>query len=125
MSYSCWLVSDQSRDALLAQIPPEFPDVIAHHVTMKNPSKTAPPPADIRVLGQIIDPSGVQVLIVEVKIDGEIVGRGDGSLFHITWSIDRSRGKKPFSSVDTIARMFDTDFDPRAPQTVETAPMVI
>jgi hypothetical protein len=123
MTYSCWLLSDQSRDVLLDAFPPKFPDVIAHHVTVKNPSTVAPEPAEITVLGQIVDPTGVQVLIVEVKIDDNVITRSD-TTFHLTWSIDRSTGKKPFSSVDTIKRLYDSDFTPHDPIAIETTPAV-
>ena len=123
MTYSCWLLSDHSRDVLLDTFPPEFPDVIAHHVTVKNPSTIAPDPASITVVGQIVDPTGVQVLIVEVKVNDEVVTRDD-TVFHLTWSIDRSKGKKPFSSVDTIKRLYDDGFTPHDPIAIETTPAV-
>lgn len=109
MSYSAWVITEDDRTRLLDAIPTVFPDVIAHHVTLKNPSKTPPPAADIYIMGQIVDPTGVQVLIVMVKTT-EAQGsmrRPDNQVYHITWSIDRAAGKKPVSSLDTIACLFD------------------
>ena len=108
MSYSAWVITESDRTRLLNAIPTVFPDVIAHHVTLKHPSKTPPPAADIWIMGQIIDPTGVQVLIVMVETQGALgtIRRPDEQVYHITWSIDRSAGKKPVSSLDTIERLF-------------------
>jgi hypothetical protein len=38
---------------------------------------------------------GVQALVVE--IDGSVT-RPDGSIYHITWSLDRAAGRKPLES---------------------------
>src|SRR3546814_9902597 len=46
------------------------------------------------------DGEGLQALIV--SIDGS-TDRPDGSTYHITWSLDRSRGRKAVQSNDVIA----------------------
>lgn len=127
MSYSCWALSDADRDRLLEIIPPLFPDVIAHHVTLKNPSSTAPEPAEITIVEEVVDPDGVQALVVTVSINGSTptTKRDDGNYYHITWSIDRAAGKKPFSSVEAINRLIGTEQSaPREHLPVETTPEV-
>jgi hypothetical protein len=123
MSYSCWMITDADRERLLAAIPPIFPDVIAHHVTIQNPSKIEPLPAKITVVGQTIDPTGVQVLLVKVTQAGRNVLRSDDVPFHITWSIDRAAGKKPFSSVEVLTRIGDLGME-AMDYSIETTPAV-
>lgn len=104
MAYTGWEISEQDRATLMGLFAPAYPDVIAHHVTFKpntsNPSDI-PDSAELVVVGFADDGQGVQALVVEV--DGSTV-RPDGGTYHITWSIDRSRGRKPVHSNDVIAQ---------------------
>jgi hypothetical protein len=89
LGYICWLVGDE-RDALLDLIPPQFPNVVAHHVTFRHgvlSSCELPEPKIGFIVGEIID-GGVQAVVVE--IDGDTI-RPDGKRFHITWSLDEDR----------------------------------
>ena len=54
------------------------------------------------VVGEIDDEAGVQALVVRV---GDTTNRSDGSTYHITWSIDRSRGRRAVESNTVIARL--------------------
>ena len=88
--YTCWLLDMVERDLLLTKFPPEYPRVIAHHVTMDHGVTQAHPlPTQLtgRIIGDAFD-KGVQALVVE--IDGTEL-RPDGEIFHITWSIDWDR----------------------------------
>lgn len=88
--FTCWLVDAKSRDALLAAVPPEFPQVICHHVTFQYnvPETTELPEEKVGyVVGEIID-CGVQAVVVE--IDGNTI-RPDGERFHITMSLEEGR----------------------------------
>ncbi|GAA3879303.1 hypothetical protein [Tessaracoccus defluvii] len=97
--YACYVVDEISRARLLELIPPRYPDVIAHHITVQFdvPRDAAPPdpPSSVCVTGIADDGHAVQGL--RVAIDGSSV-RPDGRIYHITWSIDRSKGARP---VDT------------------------
>ena len=53
------------------------------------------------IVGQADDGRGVQAHVVRI---GGTTKRPDGSTYHITWSLDRSRGRKPVESNDVIAR---------------------
>jgi hypothetical protein len=100
LMYSCYLLTEADREQLLAAFPPEFPDLIAHHITYEfGVSKNSPPPPaaeSVMVVGRAIDPvMGVEALVVE--IDGTTL-RPDGRAYHITWSLDREQGARPAHS---------------------------
>lgn len=108
MGYSCWTISPDSRETILEHFEPAFPDVIAHHVTHQFGGKTAPDAATCHVIGRIIDPAGVDVLLVRIDTgNGPTSIRDDGKVYHMTFSIDRNRGKKPVHSNDAIETYFD------------------
>ncbi|WJY19900.1 hypothetical protein QQS45_06725 [Alteriqipengyuania flavescens] len=98
-----WKLDRDDRAALLKRFPPVWPDIIADHVTL-DPSATkdaALPDADFgEVVGHVNDRNGLQALVV--AIDGS-TDRPDGSIYHITWSIDRAQGREPKDSNDVLA----------------------
>ena len=89
-----WLLHSEDRDRLLAAIPPAYPEVIAHHVTLK-----AGVPADFPLpsetqgfaIGVADDGAGVQALVLAI---GGTTRRPDGSTWHITWSLAAGRKTK-------------------------------
>lgn len=88
--YICWLVDEASKPALLRGVPPQYQNVICHHVTVAYdvPSDTPLPEPKIgRVVGEICD-RGVQAVVVE--IDGDTI-RPDGDRYHITMSLEEGR----------------------------------
>ena len=92
--YTGWELDRDTRDLLLLMFPPLFPDVIAHHITLTygvGADAVPPPNVEADVVG-VASGDGVQALVVSV--DGSVV-RPDKGIFHITWSIDRSAGRKP------------------------------
>jgi hypothetical protein len=95
--FAGWTLDRGERAELLKAFPPRYGDVIADHVTLATGTKplSAPGPAHARVVGEADDGAGVQALVVE--IDGTS-RRPDGARYHITWSIDRTRGRKPVDS---------------------------
>lgn len=83
-------LTEASRDALLAVVPPEFPVVVAHHVTLAYGVGEDHVLDDVHscvVLGEIID-NGIQALVVSVN--GRTV-RPDLSRYHITWSKEEGK----------------------------------
>lgn len=95
-----WLLDARDRALLLDRFPPLWPDVVAHHVTLA--SKTEDPLPSLSegaVVGQADDGEGVQALVV--AIDGS-TDRPDGSVFHITWSLDKARGRTARQSNDVL-----------------------
>lgn len=100
--YTGWLLPEADRAALLAAFPPVYPNVIAHHVTLKFPAKAdsnIPEETSGSVIGVADDGEGVQALVVEI---GGTVKRPDGKVFHITWSLDRAKGFSAHMSNDVI-----------------------
>jgi len=101
-AYLGWLLPEDERARLLDLIPPAYPDVIAHHVTLKYGVKPdAPLPTETmgEVVGVADDGEGVQAVVVRI---GGTTQRPDGNTYHITWSIDRAAGRKPVQSNDVI-----------------------
>ncbi len=105
MSYLAFVLDDQSRTLLLEKINPVHPDVIAHHITIQFSNPSSYPSsikhytnATLEVIGHASNDL-VQVAIVAVNSD---IIRDDGQVFHITISVDRSKGGKPAMSRDLI-----------------------
>ncbi len=98
-----WKLDRIQRAELLQRFPASYPDVIADHVTLRSGVSKADPlpsPVEAEIVGQVDDGAGLQALVVAV--DGT-TGRPDGSIYHITWSLDRSRGRKPVESNRVLA----------------------
>lgn len=97
--YIALVLDEQSKKELLQAFPPRFPDVIGHHITLTfGVSKNVnlpPQPTDVKVVGCAINDDGIEALVVSVN---DKTKRADGSTYHITWSIDRSKGFKPADS---------------------------
>ncbi len=90
--YSGWELTPSTITSLKKLKEPVHPDFIGHHITyMFGPDSTAPEDKTINVIGHLVTDK-IQCFVVEV--DGTIV-RPDGAIYHITWSIDRSKGAKP------------------------------
>jgi hypothetical protein len=110
-----WKLDRGDRAKLLERFAPEWPDVIADHVTLEaNVRKDAvlPPQRRAEVVGSVSDGEGLQALVV--AIDGS-TDRPDGSTYHITWSLDRRRGRKAVESNTVIAERGWDRFDQPVP----------
>ncbi len=107
--YCGWLVENRSH--VLARIFPRFPDVIAHHVThaimrKKETLEQYGLTDEVGVIVAEVYNDKIQAVIVE--INGSTI-RPDGGHYHITWSLDREAGAKPFDSNILIA---ESGFEP-------------
>lgn len=100
-----WKLDPTEREALLRLFPPRWPDVVADHVTLAS-RRAGPRPIPIEheglIVGRADDGDGLQVLVVEI---GGTTDRPDGSTYHITWSLDRARGRTAVQSNDVLARL--------------------
>src|SRR3546814_3891762 len=97
------MLDRKERQALLERFPPEWPDVIADHITLDanaNRDDPLPETEEAEIVGGINDGEGLQAMVV--AIDGS-ADRPDGSTYHITWSLDRERGRKPVQGNEVIA----------------------
>lgn len=116
-----WKLDPTQRVDLLGQFPPVWPDVIAHHVTLRagaDPAEPLPPHVRAEIVGSVDDGAGVQALVV--AIDGT-TDRPDGSTYHITWSLDRSKGREPVESNQVIAERGWRPVAPSIPILIEPA----
>jgi hypothetical protein len=104
MNYIAFVLDDESRDRVLESYPPQFPDVIAHHITLVF---GVPVNQDVLsgfvsgfgdcvvdVIGRV---SGINIEALAVRVNGNIY-RTDAKAYHITLSLDRSTGAKPADS---------------------------
>lgn len=99
-----WRLDRSERQTLLRRFQPRWPDVIADHVTLQAGAPAdapLPPEVSAEIVGSVDDGKGLQALVVAV--DGS-TDRPDGSIYHITWSLDRSRGRKPVQSNEVLAQ---------------------
>ena len=97
--YTGWAIDEKSVNALKQKFAPAHPDFLGHHITYQfGNSATVPAAAEIKVIGHCLTDK-VQCLVVEVN--GSVV-RPDGAIYHLTWSIDRSKGAKPVDSNKAI-----------------------
>jgi hypothetical protein len=97
-----WALDRHDRELLLATITPSYRDVIADHVTLAAgvaADHPLPKAVHAEIVGHVDDGAGVQALVV--RIDGT-TARPDGSVYHITWSLDPERGRKAAESNDVI-----------------------
>lgn len=96
-----WKLGREQRDLLLRQFPPRYPNVIADHVTLKADALQVPLPDPVSsaVVGHADDGDSLECLVVD--LDGT-TDRPDGSTFHITWSLDRAKGREARESNDIL-----------------------
>lgn len=115
-----WKVDRGERDALLERFPPRYPDAIADHVTLetKAESKALPKEVDAQIVGRTDDGDGVEAMVV--AIDGT-TDRPDGSTFHITWSLDKRKGRRARESNDVLKERGWQKLDHPFPVTVTPA----
>ena len=106
-----WSLDRQARRDLLERFAPAYADAVADHVTLRagiGLDDEKPAPVACRIVGRADDGEGVEAMVVE--IDGT-TDRPDGSTFHITWSLDRSKGRRAGESNDVIRERGWTTFD--------------
>ncbi|MBW0144643.1 hypothetical protein [Sphingomicrobium clamense] len=98
-----WILDEEQRSALLERFPPRYDRVIAHHVTLWGNRKGAQPPkpASITLVGHVDNGSDLECYVASVE--GE-TRRPDGSIYHVTWSLDPDSGVQPKHSNDLLAK---------------------
>lgn len=100
-SYSAYVLDDNSRNTLVERFPPKYSKFIGHHITVQFGGRPElPPDAEIKIVGYVDSGDGLEALVASV--DGEIK-RQDGSVYHITWSLEPDI-YKPVDSNKLLAR---------------------
>ena len=96
-----WKLDRSQREELLKRYRPRYENADADHVTLRANAGDAqlPPEVDAKIVGHADDGNSLEAMVVE--IDGRS-DRPDGSIFHITWSLDKSRGRQPRESNDLL-----------------------
>jgi len=115
-----WKLDRDDREELLQRFPPSYPDAIADHVTLRSNAKADPlPPAvDANIVGRADDGDSLEAMVV--TIDGT-TDRPDGSTFHITWSLDKKKGRLAKESNDLLSQAGWKKFDKPVPVAVRPA----
>jgi hypothetical protein len=115
-----WKLDRDQREELLKQFPPRYADVIADHVTLKTKSEREelPGPAESAIVGHADDGDSLECLVVTIN---GTTDRPDGSTFHITWSLDKSKGREARHSNDILEERGWSRFDETIPIEVEPA----
>ena len=104
-----WKLDRDQRKELLQQFPPAYSEVDADHVTLRTGAAdgAALPDEDIgEIVGRVDDGRGVEAMVVAI---GGTTGRPDGSVYHITWSLEP--GREARESNDVLAAIEWTAFD--------------
>ena len=114
-----WKLDRDVRARLLQRFPPKYPSVIADHVTLQSDARhqPLPPHVETRITGRADDGDSLEAMVV--MVDGS-TDRPDGSVFHITWSLDRRKGRQAKESNDLLKDRQWEEFD--EPVTVEVTP---
>ena len=96
-----WKLDRTERRRLLERFPPRYRNTIADHVTLQSEAKDEPlpEPVEARIIGRADDGDSLEAMVV--AIDGT-ADRPDGSIFHITWSLDRGKGRQARESNDLL-----------------------
>lgn len=93
--YTGYEIEKGSRNKLMVLYPPKYPHVLGHHITEQfgvKDGEAPKQPKQVLIIGYIDNGEDVEGFLVEV--DGT-TDRPSGGKYHITWSIDRSKGAKP------------------------------
>lgn len=99
-----WKLDRGDRARLLERFPPAYANAVADHVTLAaKVGKDAALPTETsgEIVGIADDGHGVQAMVVRI---GGTTDRPDGSSYHITWSLDRAKGRRAVESNDVIAK---------------------
>jgi hypothetical protein len=115
-----WKLDRDQREVLLRSFPPRYPDVIADHVTLRSEAGAdpLPGPVEARIVGRADDGDSLEAMVV--MVDGTS-DRPDGSIFHITWSLDESKGRRAKESNDLLKEGSWQSFDVPVPVEVRPA----
>lgn len=115
-----WKLDRAQREELLSRFPPRYPHAIADHVTLRSDARgdPLPPPVEATIVGHADDGDSLETMVVAV--DGS-ADRPDGSIFHITWSLDRSKGRRAKESNDLLKERDWEQLDEPVPVKTEPA----
>jgi hypothetical protein len=94
-----WKLDRDQRKELLQQFPPRYANVDADHVTLRTrvASDALLPDETLgEIVGRADDGRGVEALVVAIAGTAD---RPDGSVYHITWSLEPGREARESNDV--------------------------
>lgn len=111
--YEAFVLDDMTRADILARFPPKFPDVVCHHITNRfGVAKEDNRPFGQRYAFTVVGyAANDKIEALVVSRDGSPI-RPDGNLYHVTLSLDRSKGAKPVDSNALIRAGYKKVNDP-------------
>jgi hypothetical protein len=112
-----WKVDREQRKELLQQFPPRYRNVDADHVTLRTGTaedSELPEEGLGEIVGRADDGKGVEAMVVAI---GGTTDRPDGSIYHITWSLEP--GREAQESNDVLAASQWAAFDMPMPVKLE------
>lgn len=112
--YVAYELTPESKVRLLEHFQPMFEKVYAHHITHTFGIKSIDADGllpklaedDLVVVGEASN-DHIQALIVEINGSSR---RDDGSVFHITWSLDPTTGTKPVHANNLVKNKSTWDY---------------
>lgn len=115
-----WKLDREQRRELLQHFPPRYRDTVADHVTLQTNAEVEPLPDQVEaaIIGRADDRDSLECMVV--TIDGT-TDRPDGSTFHITWSLDKAKGRKARESNDVLEQLGWDRFENPTPLRLEPA----
>lgn len=98
-----WKLDRRQREQLLRRFPPRYADPIADHVTLRSNAlgDPLPGPVEAHIIGRADDRDSLEAMVVTVN---GTCDRPDGSIYHITWSLDEAKGRRAKESNDLLKR---------------------
>lgn len=114
MSLDAFVVDGGDRERLAQKFPPKFPDFIGHHITHRfgiRPNDSYGEQMVVHLVGYACNDTGLEAFVVSVNGN---TTRPDGKTYHLTWSLDRTKGFKPVDSGDLVRGKWQS-IDPPIP----------
>jgi len=121
--YTAYVLTDESRSQLEEKFPPKYSKFIGHHVTIDfgvAADTEIPEAAEIKVLGKRDSADGIEALVVSVN--GKTT-RSDGSIYHITWSLESDKYSPKDSNLLLNSAFFK--YKMVLPVLIETQPQLL
>ena len=117
--YSCFILSESSRQQLHDTFPFIYDRHLGHHITECFGKDAKMPEAkSIQLYGYIDSEDGLEALLV--MVDGK-TRRPDRNWYHITWSLDPAI----YKPVDSNQLINSSQFMPCFPVVLNTTPAVL
>lgn len=115
-----WKLDRRQRENLLRQFPPRYADPVADHITLRSNARGDPLPGPVsaEIIGRADDGDSLEAMVVTVN---GTCDRPDGSIYHITWSLDEAKGRRAKESNELLKKGGWQEFHEPIPVKVDPA----